>query len=595
MSIKTDLPNSKKSPDLVELFRKENVNFQQIGMTSQSVLSSSKGLNKYTGEFGKAQKYHLLNRALIGFSYKSYQEIKNLNLDQSIALILTPQGDLDLPINDYYEEFSDNVELTKFDVPKGKPWVTAKEWTPDNNQLSQYRINSLKSWLMKQFVHQKTSIHWKLVIMFHNLLVTSIQNGGVAKAAYQYFATLYNGAFGDYKKLIWQITLDPEMLMYLNGNQNNKNNPDENYARELQELFTVGKGPNSKYTESDVSEMARLLTGWYFNYDYGVKNDGEIVSEMGMWNHDTGDKQFSEFYGNKKIKGAQDLSDTPRELQEALDMIFATDELPLYICRRIYGFFVNPMIDETVEKNIISPLAKIFKENNFQIAPVLKVLLSSEHFYDTIFYNSLIKSPLDFVIGIGKEFDLPLLNENRIEIPNAENDLFLEYRKYAHFHNQANNLGMNVGDPPNVSGWPAFYQAPAYDMFWINSETIIKRSQYTDSLFNWGNWVYYNNSNKTGLQVRVDSADYISRFSKPGDVDMLINELVDRLVGVPISAADKAQIRFKIMQGNSNINYWTNAWDSFNGNSSNENRQVIQNRLANAFGYIFQLGETQLY
>ncbi len=592
---KKELPKTPQSPNLVELFAKENVDFQQIGMNSGSVLSSNKGLEKYSGVFGKAQKFHLLNRALIGFSYKSYKEIENLTFDQTIDLILKPQGEYDLPVNDYYDDFSDNTDLTSRDVPKGKPWVTAKEWAPDGNQLSQYRINSLKAWMMKQFVNQKTSIHWKLVVMFHNLLVTSIQNGGVAKAAYQYIATLYNGAFGDYKDLILKITLDPEMLMYLNGNQNNKFNPDENYARELQELFTVGKGPNSKFTESDVSEMAKLLTGWYFNYDYGVKNDGEIVSEMAMWNHDTTDKQFSEFYGNKKIKGGQTPEEALRELNEALTMIFATDECAKYICRRIYGFFVNPAIDDQVETNIILPLAKIFKENNFQISSVLKVLLSSEHFFDSIYYNALIKSPLDFIVGIAKEFDLPLLDNNRVKLPNTENDLYMQYRKFSHFHGVANNLGMNIGDPPNVSGWPAYYQTPAFDLFWINSETIIKRDNYTDALFNWGNWVYYNNSTKTGLQIRVDSADYISRFSKPRDVDALINELVDRLVGVPISTADKSQIREKIMQGNANINYWSSAWDNFNNNASNENRQVIQNRLSNAFGYIFQLGETQMY
>jgi uncharacterized protein (DUF1800 family) len=595
MSLKGELPNSKKSPDLVDLFRKENVNFQQIGYTSQSTLSSTKGLGKYTGAFGKAQKFHLLNRALIGFSYQSYTEIKNLSLDQTIDLILTPQGDYELPVNDYYGEFADNADLTSRDVPKGQVWTTSKEWTPDNNQLSQFRMTSLKSWLMRQFVHQKTSIHWKLVVMLHNLLVTSIQDGGVAKAAYQYFATLYSGAFGDYRKLILQITLDPEMLMYLNGNQNNKNNPDENYARELQELFTVGKGPNSKYTQNDVNEMARLLTGWTFNYNNAIRLDGKIVAEMGINNHDTGDKQFSEFYGNRKIKGGATPEGALRELNEAIEMIFATDECAKFICRKIYAFFVNPLIDASVETNIITPLAKVFRENNFQISAVLKVLLSSEHFYDTIFYNSLIKSPLDFMIGLGKEFDLPLLDENRVKIPYADKDLYYQYKKFAHFQSTSQNMGMKFGDPPNVAGWPAYYQAPAFDLFWINSETIIKRNQYTDSLCNFGNYVYYNNSTKKGWQIRVDNADYIAKFSNPGDVDALINELVDRLIGIPISESDKLQIWAKIMQGNPNVSYWRSAWDNFRVNPSNENRQVVQNRLAPAFGYIFQLGEAQLH
>jgi hypothetical protein len=132
-------------------------------------------------------------------------------------------------------------------------------------------------------------------------------------------------------------------------------------------------------------------------------------------------------------------------------------------------------------------------------------------------------------------------------------------------------------------------------LFWINSETIIKRNQYTDSLCNFGNYVYYNNSTKKGWQIRVDNAEYITKFSNPGDIDALINELVDRLIGTPISDSDKLQIWAKIMQGNPNVSYWRSAWDNFRVNPSNENRQVVQNRLAPAFGYIFQLGEAQLH
>lgn len=583
------------TPDLVDLFTKENIRMETVGIRKDRTYGSTKGLAPYTGDFGKAQKMHLLNRTLVGFSYKSYQEIKSFSLKQSIDLILTPEKPFAMPINDYYPEILDNADVVKADVPKGSVWVTAPEFVKDNGNLTNMRQQSLKAWMIKQFINQKTSIHWQMVLFYHNLLVASIQNSGIAKNAFQYVETLFKMSLGNFKDLIYQITLDPAMLVYLNGNQNNKYSPDENYARELQELFTVGKGPNSKFTESDVSEMARLLTGWQFDWDKTNRSEGRVEVANGYWNHDTGDKQFSEFYGNRKISGANNPDRADGELREAIDMIFGTDEVAKYICRRIYGFYVNPMIDAATEELIITPLAKVFRDAKYDILPVLRTLLSSEHFYDSIHYNSIIKSPADFVIGLSKEFDMPLLDNKFVPVVPGDDGIYYEYKRYFGFYSQMNNLGMNMGDPPNVSGWPAYYQTPAFDLFWINSETIVKRSQFTDSLFNWGNWVYYNNVTKTGMLVRVDLAEYVRQFETPEKLDALVDQLIERLIGVQISATTRALIIDKVMQGNSNTNYWTGAWYNFVGNPNADNRQTIQNRLSQAMSLIFQLGETHLH
>jgi uncharacterized protein (DUF1800 family) len=583
------------TPDLVDLFNKENIRLDTVGIRKDRVLGSAKGLSAYAGDFGKAQKMHLLNRVLIGFSYTSYNEIKSLSLKQSIDLILTPEKPYALPINDYYQDISDNQELVKADVPKGAVWVTAPEYVKDNGNLTGMRQQSLKAWLTKQFVHQKTSIHWRMCLFYHNLLVASLQNSGIAKNAFQYIDTLFAFSLGNYKELVYQITLDPAMLVYLNGNQNNKFSPDENYARELQELFTVGKGADSKFTESDVAEMARLLTGWQFDWDKSNKSEGRVEVENNYWNHDIGEKQFSAFYGNRKITGANNPDRAQGELREAIDMIFMTDEAAKYMCRRIYSFFVNPMIDGSTEDLIIVPLAKIFRDAKFDIIPVLRTLLSSEHFFDAIHYNAIIKSPADFVIGLSKEFDMPLLDNKFVPVVAGTDGIYYDFKRYNGIHGQMNNLGMNVGDPPNVSGWPAYYQTPAFDLFWINSETIVKRAQYTDSLFNWGNWVYYNNVTKTGMLVRVDLAEYVKQFSTPENLSALVDQLIDRLINVTISTSTRARIIDKVMQGNTNINYWTGAWYNFLANPNPDNRQVIQNRLAQAMGFIFQLGETHLH
>ena len=579
-----------KQPDLVALFQKENISWNSIGVRKDRSLNSSKGLNVYTGEFGAAQRKHLLQRTLIGYSHASYTQIQNLSLSGSVDLILTPEKAFDLPINDYYLDIIDNPDEVKGDVARGAVWVNATEVNQGGA-----RWVSLKSWMLKQFNNQATSIHWRMVLFYNNLLVSSIQNAGISKNAFYYVNTLFNLSLGNFKELVYQVTIDPSMLIYLNGNQNNKYAPDENYARELQELFTVGKGPNSKYTEKDVSEMARLLTGWQFDWEKTKTTEGRAIVKNNFGIHDTGDKQFSEFYGNKKITGSSNPDRAEGELREAIDMICATDEMSKYICRRVYSFFVNPSIDAATEDLIITPLAKIFKDAKFEILPVLRTLLMSEHFFDSMHMKTMVKSPLDFVVGLLKEFDIPLLDNNYKPFPKGSDGIYYDFKRYNGLQNAMISLGMNIGDPPSVSGWPAYYQAPAFDLFWINSETIIKRAQFTDALFNWGQGVYYNSSTKTYAQVRANLASYLNQFNNPGDLEKLVDQLVDRHIGMSISTENRQQIINQIMQGNSNLNYWTELWNAYSANPSAENTSMIQNRMAKGLGFIYQMGESQLF
>jgi uncharacterized protein (DUF1800 family) len=586
-----NVPTDKiKQPDLVSLFQKENVSWESIGLHKDRSLNSTKGLNIYTGEFGTSQKKHLLQRTLIGYSHTSYTQIQNLSLSACVDMLLSPEKAFDLPINDYYLDIIDNPDEVKNDVARGAVWVNALEVNQGGA-----RWVSLKSWMLKQFNQQSTSIHWRMVLFYNNLLVSSIQNAGISKNAFYYVNTLFNLSLGNFKELIYQVTIDPSMLIYLNGNQNNKYAPDENYARELQELFTVGKGPNSKYTEKDVSEMARLLTGWQFDWEKTKTTEGRAIVKNNLSAHDTGDKQFSEFYGNRKISGSTNPDRADGELREAIDMICATDEMSKYICRRIYRFFVNPNIDQSTEDLIITPLAKIFKDAKFEILPVLRTLLLSEHFYDSMYFKSMVKSPLDFVVGLLKEFDLPLLDNNYNPFPKGSDGIYYEFKRFNGLQNAMISLGMNIGDPPSVSGWPAYYQEPAYDLFWINSETIIKRAQFTDSLFNWGQGVYYNSSTKTYGQVRANLANYLRQFNNPGDLEGLVDQLVDRHIGMSISTNNRQLIISQIMQGNANLNYWTELWNTYIANPSTENSATIQNRMAKGLGFIYQMGESQLF
>src|SRR5205823_4891756 len=141
----------------------------------------------------------------------------------------------------------------------------------------------------------------------------------------------------------------------------------------------------SQYTENDVKAAAKILTGY-------TVNTITATSAFDATRHDTTNKQFSAFYNNTVITG-QSGANGQNELDDLLNMIFATNEVAMYICRRIYRFFVYGNIDSTIETNVITPLAAIFRSNNYELKPVLSALFKSEHFFDVLTQGAMIKSP----------------------------------------------------------------------------------------------------------------------------------------------------------------------------------------------------------
>jgi uncharacterized protein (DUF1800 family) len=252
--------------------------------------------------------------------------------------------------------------------------------------VNSLRNASFKKWWMGVMINQDRSIREKMMLFWHNHFATETNVVGNAQFVYSHHLLLRTYALGNFKSLTRAVTIDPAMLVYLNGERNTKNAPDENYSRELQELFCCGKGPDSLYTEGDVKAAAQVLTGW--------KNDAATLSSTFVpQRHDATNKQFSSFYNNTIIQGKTGPTAGDEELDALLNMIFATQEVAKYICRRLYRWFVYYDIDDTVEATIITPLANLFRTGNYEIKPVLDVLLKSEHFFDALAKGCLIKSP----------------------------------------------------------------------------------------------------------------------------------------------------------------------------------------------------------
>ncbi len=575
-------------PDLVADFKKEHVDFSKIEKARMNREIIPEGLEPYTGPFELAQKKHLLNRSMIGLSAKHMKDLNNLSLAKALDLVFKEEAFPPYPVNDYYYEISkEETEKQGFYyVAPGEPYHEV----PEPNGTPYQRQQSYEAWMFKYMVEQKTSIHWKLLFFLHNLVPAG--NGSV-KMFYQHYETLYNYCFKSYREFIYQITLDPLMLDYLNLQSSNKSKPDENYARELQELFTVGKGPNSKYTESDVVEMARTLVGW--RYDYDTRNKaGRIRTDFIMWNHDSDNKQFSAFYGNKTLVGKQGYEGNT-ELAELLDMIFATDECGLYICRRLYQFFCSPIIDETTEKNVIQPMATIFRKNNFTLIAPLKALMGSAHFFNSQHYNSMIKSPMEFIMGLYKEFEYRYINfETPTDLPaKYVSEITKDFYKYRNISWNMGNIGINFTNPPNVAGWPAYYQYPVYDLFWINSDTLAKRANFANGAARWG--IYLGPGNVKGnVHVQIDWIAYIATYKKPQDFDSILSEIEERLLGAPLADSTKTRLKYTSL-GGMPTSYYTELYNAFINNPIDANRNTLRSRLENLFAAVFQLNEYQLF
>jgi uncharacterized protein (DUF1800 family) len=229
------------------------------------------------------------------------------------------------------------------------------------------------------------------------------------------------------------------MLVYLNGNQNIADEPNENYARELLELFTLGEG--NGYTQFDVPEVARALTGWrvsqyeclnpYFDIDYFDNKPKTIFGKTANYTFDT-----------------------------LHDLIFTekADLIAKYICTKLYKFFLYQTPNETV----VNGLADILKGTNFELAPVLRKLFKSEHFFEQRFINAAIKSPLSQITSTARY--LGFTNSSVIQ------EDYINYYFY-----MAYELGQALLDPPNVAGWPGYHA-------WINESTLAARWNFSGSV-----------------------------------------------------------------------------------------------------------------
>jgi uncharacterized protein (DUF1800 family) len=286
--------------------------------------------------------------------------------------------------------------------------------------LSRIQIKDLNVVWLRQMVNGKDQLREKLSLFWHGHFAASSGNIIHQQKLLNVIRVNALGKFGD---LLKEVSRSASMITYLNNNQNRKNHPNENFARELLELFTLGRG---NYTEKDIKEAARAFTGW------GTNGNGDFIFRKQQ--HDSGEKTFMGKTGN--FDG-----------EHILNILLERKETARFITTRIYRYFVN----ENVDPDQINLLADKFYASGYDIKSLLEHILTSDWFYSEKNIGNRIKSPVELLVGIRRTL--------AVDAGNEDAQLLLQRL-----------LGQVLFRPPNVAGWPGGYS-------WIDSSSLMLRLQ----------------------------------------------------------------------------------------------------------------------
>ncbi len=529
-------------------------------------------LSIYTGAWTKTEVTHLLKRTMFGSRLSDISYFAGKTMSEAVDELLNPVDPLPAPPVKEYDGVT-GATTPDNDVANGSTWVNNVN---NDGTIQSRRRASFKKWWIGCMLQQDRSIREKMTLFWHNHFATETVDVGNANFLYNHANLLRTKALGNFKQLVRDITLDPSMLIYLNGRLNTASAPDENYSRELQELFTLGKENNPNYTEADVKAAARVLTGWRVNNTIDT-----FPSYFTSSRHDATNKNFSSFFSNTVITGRTGTTAGDLELDDLLNMIFAKNvEVSRFMAKKLYRFFVHYDIDAAAETNVIEPLALLLRTNNWEIKPALQTLLKSEHFYDVMNQGAMIKSPIDHAVALCREWE--------VVFPDAVLFYADAYGMWNYIMTVAAANQQNIGDPPSVAGWPAYYQVPQYYEIWVNTDTLPKRNQFSDLMIG-------NGYSRSGKKIVIDAVEFTRKLSNPADPNALINELFEVLFQIPISQQSKDQLKKDfLLTGQDQDYYWSNAWNIYIGSPITTNFNIVNTRLRGLFKYCMNLAEYQL-
>ncbi|MEL6699110.1 MAG: DUF1800 domain-containing protein [Bacteroidota bacterium] len=392
---------------------------------------------------------HLYNRAGFGMRIEDWQSLKNQSWKWVLKQIL--------------KDAEQNETLTVGELKAPSPVerkMMNKEERRELAKTNRIFIKDLNIAWYKRMMFTEAQLREKMTLFWHDHFACRLLFYGFAEKQNNTFRNYGLGKFGD---LLEAVAKDPGMLQFLNGQQNKKAHPNENFARELLELFTLGRG---HYTERDIQEAARAFTGWGFDFNR------QFVFRRRQ--HDTGLKTFLGRTGN--FDG-----------DDILRIILEEKQTARFLTYKLYRYFVNDKVNETVANQ----WAEKLYESDYDIGQLLITMFSSEHFYAKENVGTKIKSPTEFLVG--------LMRQTNMDFKTADGIIFLQ-----------KVLGQMLFQPPGVAGWPAGRD-------WIDSSTLIVRLRIPQVLFN---------AEDLGVEVKGEFAgneDLLRLKKKNKALEMLID------------------------------------------------------------------------
>jgi hypothetical protein len=545
----------------------------------QGSVPSNSDLTPITGQLGQERAAHLLRRTTFGFTYSDLQNFANMTIDQALNILLDSSVDQTFePINNY-STTDDN------EVPIGQPWGSH-----DYTGLDPFRGHSLQGYVAKRYNEDSPHIRAQLHMMLYGITVATSDSPNAFK---RYFEIIwrYASRMDSYRDFIREIAISEAMLAFLNGALNRgdgSNRPDENFARELMELFTMGKDPlngGQNFTESDVFEAAKLLTG--FTIDYMGPQGSNNFMYRPEW-HDTNDKNFSNTFNNTIIQGRSDPAGMDAELDELLNMIFNTTDAQEYLPRRIVRWFGFPEITQEVEDNIIAPLSRTFRDNNFSIRHVLDQFLRSTYFFDIELRGAMIKNPLLHTFSFSRPFSLTPTDAGRT-------DEFSDFEFYFLLKGRPVNGKYSIGAPPNVAGWSQFYR-PNYDIDWMTGVNSVDYYNNTNSISQLNTFAVASTLGRDLWRIALNVFPFMLSTSNPGDPSSLINDTFRVLWAVNPSSSDVLTASTFLTQSGDAAYSWPQAVSDYQSDPSNTGfRQIVEVRYLQAVNWILKHPNFSLY
>ncbi len=364
---------------------------------------------------------HLLGRATFAASDADIKAYAQLSLAEAADRLLKNSGAALTPPPAWVSEAPPSpAQLQKMSQPERMAL----------QRKNVERAFELREWWFREMLTTPSPLEEKMTLFWHNHFATSQQKVRFTPLMYDQNVLLRRNALGNFRTMLHEVARDPAMLIYLDGANSRKEQPNENFAREVMELFTLGEG---HYSEKDIKEAARAFTGWSVD-----RETGKFLFRRGI--HD---------YSKKTVLGKTD----DLEGDQVLDILLAQPAAARFLTTKLWKEFVSTEIDEKE----IDRLSNVFRASGYDIAKLMRAMLTSDAFYAPENRAALIKSPVEFVVGTLKTFDIQTDNLRPFVLASAF-------------------LGQNVFTPPNVKGWPG-------GDTWINSASLLGRKQLIDRLF----------------------------------------------------------------------------------------------------------------